>query len=124
MTVLTLPPTTMAAGPHSFTGTVSDADTQIAFRLDRTPAGGLNDLTADSTVTLQAEQSVDGGVSWDPLTAGGPWPGGTELDKFGVQRTFDQCSSFLGDGTARLVRATVTVDGPVSVVVAGTVTTS
>jgi hypothetical protein len=124
MTVLALPPTLMAAGAHVFSGTVSDADTLIAFQLDRTPTGGLNDLTPDSTVALQAEQSTDGGVTWDILTAGGPWPGGTELDKHGVQRTFDQCSSQLGDGTSRLIRATVTVAGPVSVVVAGTVTTS
>ena len=124
MTTINVPSTTVAVGTRTFTGTVDDANNHIAITVDRTPAGGLNSLTAASQLSIGVTASYDGGVTFGNVGFGGPWPGGTELDKHGVQRTFDFMSTTLEPGTSRQVRLTVTVAGPSSIVVAGSIATS
>lgn len=124
MTTINVPATSLTAGDHVFSGPVADSLNQIAITIDRTPAAGLNSLTAASTVAIGVTASYDGGVTFGNVGFGGPWPGGTELDKHGVQRTTDTMTTTLEPGTGRIVRLTVTVAGPVSVTVGGSITTS
>jgi hypothetical protein len=124
MTVLTVPPITMAVGDQSFTGTVDDVDNIITIRTDRTLAGGMNELTPDTSMTIAIAASYDGGVTFDLQGTGGPFFGGIEPDKNGVPRDHDGLGTSIEPGTGRVVRLTVTVAGPVSVVTGGTITTS
>jgi hypothetical protein len=124
MTTITVPPTTLDVGTHAFTGDIDDTDNQVDVTVDRTPAGGLNSLTADSTVFIMIGQSDDGGVTYYDSAGGGPWPGGDELGKNGLPRTTDIIGTTFEPGTGRKARLTVTIAGPSSVVVGGTVITS
>jgi hypothetical protein len=124
VTTINVPSTTISVGSRSFTGPVDDASNHIAITIDRTPAGGLNSLTSASQLSIGVTASYDGGVTFGNVGFGGPWPGGTELDKHGVQRTFDFMSTTLEPGTGRIARLTITVAGPSSIVAGGSIATS
>jgi hypothetical protein len=124
MTVLTVPPITMSVGDQSFTGSVDDVDNHIAIVTDRTPAGGMNDLTSDTTLAIAIAASYDGGATFELQGSAGPWAGGIIPDKHGNPNLTDSMSTTIGPGTGRLVRLTVTIAGPSSVVAGGTITTS
>jgi hypothetical protein len=124
MTTLTVAPTTLTVGTHVFTGSISDTEDNVEVTLNRTDAGGLNSLTSDSTVFIMIGQSDDGGVTFEDSAGGGPWPGGIVPDKHGDPDLTDFIGTTLGPGTGRIARLTVTIDGPVSVVVSGTIVTS
>lgn len=118
-----------AHGPYLFgPQSVAPTDTLIRLTIDRTIAGGLNSLDANTSVEIKAEQSNDGGVSWFLAVAadcpGGLYaaspppkgPGGNILASVvGV--------NVYGSGSGRQLRATITVTGS-PVVLAGTLTVS
>ena len=124
MTVLTVAPLTMTVGDNVFSGSVDDTDNQIFILTDRTPAGGMNDLTSDTTCAIAIAAAYDGGVTWEPQGYGGPWAGGIILDKHGNPDLTDQLGTSIEPGTSRQVQLTVTITGPSSVVLGGTITTS
>jgi hypothetical protein len=127
MTVLTISATSLDVGTHAFTGTIDDTDNHVQILLDRTVAGGLNSLTADSTVGIVIACSFDGGTTFDDSGGTGPdgWPGGFVADPHtGNPTLVNNMSTSFEPGTGRIVRLTVTIGGPGAVVVAGTITTS
>jgi len=124
MTTITVPPTSLPVGDSVFGGSLDDVDNQIAITVDRTPAGGLNALTADSTVAFAIAVSYDSGATYDLQGSGGPWEGGTVLDKHGNPFLSMALLTSIEPGTGRLARLTVTVAGPSAVVVAGSIVTS
>lgn len=124
MTTIDVPPVTVPPGSESFSGPVDDDSNDITITIDRTPDGGLDSLTADSSVSVGVTASYDGGDTFGDVGFGGPWPGGTELGKHGVPRTADTLMTELDPGTGRIVQLTVTVGGPADVVVAGSIVTS
>jgi hypothetical protein len=127
MTVLTIPPTSLDVGTHAFTGNIDDTDNHVTVLLDRTVAGGLNDLTADSTVAISIACSFDGGVTFDDSggTGANGWPGGFVADPHtGAATLTNNIGTSFEPGTGRIARLTVTIGGPGAVVVTGTITTS
>ena len=124
MTTLTIPLTTLPTGTRVIgPANVADADTRAILVLDRTVAGGLNALTAATTLGMLVEQSNDGGSTWflvvNALITGGivgaPKGGGNATEAT-VWLNFEP-------GTGRRTRATLTtVNGPL--VVQGSLTTS
>lgn len=110
--LVTLPPGVRDLGP----ATAADTETVILLTIDRTISGGLNSLTPASQVQIDVMQSNDGGVTWR-LQVGGTMPGGALGPVSSLQVD-------LWPGTARRLKATVTVSGPSSVAVAGTLVTS
>jgi hypothetical protein len=115
----TIPLVTLQNGSRTFgPAAIADADTRTSLTIDRTVTGGLNSLTAATTIEILIEQSNDGGQTWfedvDATLFGGPWPSKPGTPSVSV--TFDP-------GTSRQVRATLTVAGG-PVVVQGSLTTS
>lgn len=122
----TLPPGSRVFGP----ATVPNPDTSVTLSVDRTVAGGLNSLTGASVLGMTAEVSTDGGVTWHAVDTDQPgtvtaWeaPGGT------IQTAAGPSGSSSGTwplfpGTGRRVRATVTITGPASIAVAGSIATA
>jgi hypothetical protein len=124
MTTITVPPTTLDVGTHAFTGAIDDVDNSVLVTLNRTDTGGLNELTSDSTVFIMIGQSDDGGATYYDSGGGGPWPGGIVPDKHGNPDLTDFIGTTFEPGTGRRARLTVTIAGPVPVVVSGTIVTS
>jgi len=124
MATLTIPLTTLNTGAHTFgPATVADADKAAALTVDRTPAGGLNSLTAATSIDLLIEQSDDGGATWF-LLVDGSIPGGAQpAFRGGGTATSDTIAVSFAPGAGRRVRATMTVTGG-PVAVQGTLTTS
>lgn len=123
-TTFTIPLTTVPVGSQTFgPAGVADSEGTIVVTIDRTVSGGLNSLTAASTFNGDLQQSNDGGTTWFDR---GTWgtSGGTILDKTGV--AFSQQSGHwnLAPGTSRQLRVTVTVGGPSSIAIAGSIVTS
>ena len=86
---------------------------------DRTIAGGLNSLTSASTVAVLLQTSPDG-TTWKDL-CGATWVGGIYTSRVG-QLNSDSIGTGDIDSAVTKVRILVTVAGPSSVVIAGTVT--
>jgi hypothetical protein len=124
-TTFTIPLVTLPVGARQF-GPTHPADTEgaIVLTIDRTVTAGLNSLAADSTITTDVEQSNDGGASWQDL-GGTVFPGGLYFSaKTGANAAASTGRWNLIPGTSRQLRATVTVSGPASIAVAGTIVTS
>jgi len=123
MTTLTIPQVTLPVGARDF-GPVNipDAEVAIVMTIDRTVAGGLNSLTGATAVQVDVMQSSDGGATW-ALRAGASLPGGIIMSR-GVANTTSVVEVDLTPGTGRKLKATVTVSGPSSVTVAGTLVTT
>jgi len=120
---LTIPLANLPDGSHVF-GPVSVADTDATtvLTVDRTPAGGLNSLTAAATIGVLIEQSDNGGSTWF-LLVNGIIAGGPVAAKGGGTAVTAQVGVTYGPGTGRQARATLTVaGGPVRV--QGSLTTS
>lgn len=128
-----IPLTTLAVGSRTFgPATIPDADTSVTFAIDRTVSGGLNSLTTASALVLQAEMSTDGGATWHAVdsaagqdtswsTTGGDISG---IDRHGNPTGLTSSGTWpLAAGTSRRLRATVTVSGPSSIAVAGSIAT-
>lgn len=121
---LTIPLTTLPTGARVFGPvSVADADTATVLTVDRTVTGGLNSLTAATTIEMLVEQSDDGGTTWfllvDGTISGGAVPA---FRSAGNAATSDVGVTF-APGTSRRARATMTVTaGPVAV--QGSLTTS
>lgn len=129
---LTIPLVTLPAGSRTFGPvTVPDADTAVTLTVDRTPAGGLNALGAASVLGMEAQMSTDGGATWHATDTGQPgtqtaWTaaGGTfTAPRGGAVYGTSAGTWTLFPGTGRRVRATVTVSGPSSIAVAGSLVT-
>jgi len=122
---LTIPLVTLPVGVQDFGPVnVADAETKIVLTIDRTVTGGLNSLTSGSLVAVDVYQSDDGGASWF-LAVGGTFPGGVYHD--GQAQVLVTASTLQVDvypGTSRKLKVTVTVSGPSSVAVAGTLVTT
>lgn len=108
---------TFAVGTDTIGPYPAGSFTQAAFSIDRTVAGGLNSLTAATIVVLDMMRSTDGGVTWTNAntyeTQGGPFPFSTDNADFTIAA-----------GVGTHVEMLVTVTGPSSVVLAGSVTIS
>lgn len=131
-----IPLTTLPVGSRVFgPATIPDADTAVTLTVDRTVTGGLNSLTTASHLAVLAEMSTDGGVTWHATDTGSPgtataWTaeGGplTRIDKVtGLPVTVTASAGTwpLFPGTSRRLRATITVSGPSSIAVAGSIAT-
>lgn len=131
-----IPLTSLPPGPRTFgPAPVADADTRVTLTVDRTPAGGLNAITAASVLDMEAQMSSDGGATWHAVDTGQPgtrtsWTttGGlaTWTDKQGTVHTATASSGTwpLFPGSGRQVRATVTVTGPDPIAVSGSIATA
>lgn len=132
-----IPLTTLPVGSRTFgPATVPDADSRVALTVDRTVTGGLNSLDSSSVLTMLAEMSTDGGSTWHAVDIGvagtqTAWTavGGTTVytDPHNGQQVTITASSGswpLFPGTSRRIRATVTVTGPSSIAVAGSIATT
>jgi hypothetical protein len=131
-----IPAVTLPAGTRTFgPAAVPDADTRLTLTVDRTPAGGLTELTAASALDMEAQMSSDGGTTWHAVDTGQPgtrtsWTtiGGpvTSTDRQGTEHTAAVSSGTwpLFPGASRLVRATVTVSGPAPIAVTGSIATA
>jgi hypothetical protein len=127
MTTITIPPSSLDVGTHAFTGAIDDVDNRVAITLDRTVAGGLNSLTADSTLAISIGQSDDGGATfYESAGTGLPgWSGGTVADPHtGSPMLANHQGTSFEPGIGRIARLTVIIGGPSPVVVAGTIVTS
>jgi len=119
-----IPLTTLNNGVQTFgPAGISNADTLAVLSIDRTVAGGLNALTAATTIELTIEQSDDGGVTWflivDGVLTGGPVP----AFRGGGNATTSSVAADWAPGTGREARAKMTTaGGPVAV--QGTLTIS
>jgi hypothetical protein len=124
MTTFTIPQATLPVGSRNFpnSGGVAVADTLSTITIvnDRTISGGMNSQPSSTTLTLEVDQSNDGGASWRQLGFG-TFVGGTWTTKTGGTISQDNFFTWLFPGTSRQVRATVTVAGA-SVAVSGSVT--
>jgi len=120
---LTIPSVNLPNGARTFgPANVADTDVTTVLTVDRTVAGGLNSLTAASTIETLVEQSNDGGTTWFTLVDG-TWFGGAVPVKGGGTATTAQIAVTYGPGTGRQTRATLTVaGGPIRV--QGSLTTS
>lgn len=127
LTTTTIPKVTLAVGAHQLPngGGISVADNlaQAVITIDRTVTpSGLNSLTSSSTLEIDIEQSNDGGTTWAQLTDV-VVPGGV-IVRHGVQQNTAGVGVTFAPGTGRMVRSTVTVAGPSSIAVQGTLVTS
>lgn len=123
-TTTTIPLVTLPAGSRTFgPANAADTETSITLTIDRTVAGGLNSLTTASLLSVDVQQSDDGGTTWLDL---GNWgtDGGSDIDGHGNVFTVSSGTWDLRPGTSRKVRGTVTVSGPSSIAVAGSIVTS
>lgn len=128
-----IPLTTLPVGSRQFgPATIPDADTSVTFSIDRTVAGGLNSLTTASALTLKAEMSTDSGATWHAVdsAAGTDTSWGTNggdisgIDRHGNPTGLVSSGTWsLAPGTSRRLRATITVSGPSSIAVAGSIAT-
>lgn len=121
-TTFTIPLTTLPVGSQTFgPENAKNSEAQIVLTIDRTVAGGLNSLTTSSVLGADVQQSNDGGATWIDL---GAWqaPGGTITIK-GTQVNASTGTWNLRPGTSRELRAMITVSGPSSIAVAGTIVT-
>jgi hypothetical protein len=120
----TIPLTTLAVGAHHFPPSggyaAADADTGVSLLINRTVTGGLSTAPATTTAQVTAEQSGDGGTTWD-LVVSAQLTGGPQDDKTGSPSPASETGGRLPAGTGRTERATVTVAGA-SVAVSGTLT--
>jgi hypothetical protein len=118
---LTIPLVTLPVGVRDFgPANAADSETSILLTIDRTVAGGLGSLTSASTVAVDVMQSNDSGLTW-VLSVGGTFPGGPPVTGSWATGTL---RVDLAPGTSRRLKATVTVAGPSSVAVAGTLVTT
>ena len=125
--LITLPPGTRTFGPV----TLPSGDTSVTLTIDRTPPGGLNGLSGASQIAVEAQMSTDGGTTWHAVDTDQPgsqtmWAaaGGTfTTPRGGTIYTTSSGTWPLFPGTGRRVQATVTVSGPSSIAVAGTLVT-
>jgi hypothetical protein len=112
----TLPVGTTFAGPFD----IPPGTTGFSVTIDRTVAGGLNELDGTTTFDMTIQSSPDG-VTWND-EGGGSTTGGIFTDHHGQVNTF-----VVGVGgmnpDATVVGALIVVGGPVEVVIAGSVTT-
>lgn len=124
-TTFTIPLVTLPVGSRTFgPATPADAESAILLTIDRTVANGLNALTAASVVSADVQESLDGGVTWQDLGGAG-FPGGLIFSaKTGANATSSTGRWLLIPGASRQLQATVTVAGPASIAVAGTIVTS
>lgn len=125
---LTIPLTTLNDGTRNFgPSAVADTDVQSVLTLDRTVTGGLNTLTAATTVEVSVDQSNDGGSTWFPLAdaifIGGLIPAEPPPKGPGGNAAISGLGVRFAPGTGRRTRATVTTSGG-PVAVQGTLTTS
>jgi hypothetical protein len=132
----TIPQLTLQPGSRTFgPAVVPDGDTSVTLTIDRTVPGGLNAAGADSTLTMNAQVSVDGGATWHAVDTDQPgtataWaaPGGpiTWTDKAGAAHVYTASAGTwpLFPGTGRRIQAVVTVDGPSPIAITGSIVTS
>lgn len=126
---ITIPTTSLPPGTYPFPAaggqSLPDGDSSATITIDRTVASGLNSVTSAVVVTMEVDQSNDGGTTWEMLAfttcAGGSYTtkaGGTAgpLNSNYVQMSFVP-------GTGRKVRGVVTVTGG-TVALGGTLVTA
>jgi hypothetical protein len=114
ITETTLPIGATIAGPYA-TGDATGCQVMI----DRTVAGGLNELDATSTLDATIQSSPDG-TAWNDEGAT-QWVGGIFTDHHGqVNANTIGVGGF--DPAATMVRLVAVVGGPVPITVTGSVT--
>lgn len=124
-TTFTIPLTTLPVGSRDLGPShPADSETAIVLTIDRTVTGGLNSLTSDSAIAMDVMQSNDGGNTW-VLAVGSTFVGGLIPAGKGGGNVLQAVAKVdLTPGTSRQLKASVTVSGPSSIAVAGTLTTT
>lgn len=119
---LQIPLRTLAVGDTIF-GPLNVNNNSIFAQItsDRTVAGGLNSLTAASTLAVMIQSSGDN-VTWED-EAGATWVGGIYTSRVGQLNT-DNVTVAGIDPASNRVRIVATVSGPTPIAMAGTVTVS
>lgn len=124
MASLTVPLITLPVGQHVFGPiTVGGTFNNVTVSVDRTVANGLDTAPSTTTFSFLMEHSPDGGVTWHPTIAGGPFAGGTELADGHVNHTDTVTADWTPPWTGNRVRVTTTVTGG-SVAIAGSIVAS
>lgn len=120
MSTLNIPRTVIPVGTQSFGPIpIADSDSLAILTIDRTVSGGLNSLASSSQGRISVEQSSDGGASWTEIASssasGGVYTmhGGLPVNDFSIGIP-------LWPGTGRQGRGIITITGPSSVAVKGT----
>lgn len=120
---ITIPLTTFAVGATPFGPITLSQNVSASVVIDRTVAGGLNSLTSASVLNIEIDVSADGGTTWQTQVSTAPagFVGGAIPAKGGGNRTSENLGvTGLSAGTE--ARVLVTVTGPSSVAIAGSVT--
>lgn len=127
----TLPVGTRQFGPH----TANNNDSSVILNINRDPSGGLNSLTSENVLQVEAQMSTDGGATWHAVDTdqqgsqtyfvmnGGTY---TYIERgTGIERTHVVSSAQwpLYPGINRRLRAFITVSGPSSITVSGSIVT-
>ena len=121
---LTIPLTTLQPGTLTFGPSgAADSETMLTLTIDRTVTGGLNSLTAATTIDISVWQSNDAGATWSEAAAFGI-TGGSFINRHtGLPYTASTMTTHLQPGTSRQLKAIV-VTGGTAVAVAGTLVSS
>jgi|SRR5579859_579963 len=125
-TSVTIPTTTLPVGARNLgpvTVPTGSAIHEVDITIDRTVSGGLNSLTASTTIALVAQFSVDAGTTWTTM-ASSTLSGGIYTGKGGIVHATDFFNVDFPDTLVSgggLVRMSATVAGT-SVTVAGVLT--
>lgn len=121
-TTITIPTTTLPSGQATFGPRAMNKEVGCLLTLDRTVAGGLNSLTADSVLEVQVNTSTDGVTFQNE--AGFTTPGGAI---FGVHGQINANTLSIGGmgGQGIQVEIVTTLTGPATnCVVAGSLVLS
>jgi hypothetical protein len=116
---LTIPITSLPVGLTTLGPLNVGNNSSASLVIDRTIAGGLNSLTAASTVDVMVQTSPDGTV-WHDL-GGATWIGGMYTSRVGPVNSDTFSTGDIAAAVSR-VRVLTTVGGPAPVVIAGTLT--
>lgn len=123
MATFTIPQTTLPVGQTTVGPHTIPASSRFSISLDRTLPGGMNSLTAATTMDLSVDTSPDGGTTWVNEAAFTGARGGPQTGPHGVQLNADGLN-ITGINPNPLCRAIVVIGGPSPVVVAGSLTVS
>lgn len=119
MATLNIPRIVLSPGAREF-GPVNvlGSESLAVLTIDRTVNGGLNSVTTSTIIQMNVEQSNDNGIIWIELASTNIM-GGIYTIHAGLPGDENTVGVWLLSGNNRQVRSTVTVTGPSSVAVRG-----
>ena len=121
MPTLTIPLVSLPVGQTATGSLTVGSNTQAIVTLDKTVAGGMNSLTAASSMDITIQSSPDGTTWNDEIKDTGIACGPIIDFRTGLAYTSWNLSVTGLDPAAIRVRAVVVVTGPAAIAVAGTI---